>query len=186
MHNVCYREFPESTPKREIGDIVCKIVARSGDRYGTDKIHFFDDPICENVSAAHEYIKERDHEFYGGYAVRYYDFSNVKDPKKVAELEDKILKTMASKRAFAEAHSVKKQKAAFVGCPKCGSRLSRERMRGNDCPLCWTDLRSESTLKKLASYDERIKEYNSKIDQERLKNKKYAKVMWLVKFEYHS
>lgn len=186
MHNICYREFPEGTPKQKIVDTVLNIVARSGDGYGTDRIQFFDDPICDNESAAHEYINGFDRAFYGGYAVRYYDFSKVKDPKKVAELEDKILKTMANKRVFAEAHSVKNQKAAFIGCPKCGSKLSRERLRGNDCPLCCTDLRSESTLNRLASYDKRIDEYNRQIAQERLKEKKKAKVMWLVKFEYHS
>jgi hypothetical protein len=185
MHNVCYREFSDSTPQREIVDTVLNIVARSGDRYGTDRIKFFD-PICDNVSAAHEYIKEFDRDFYGGYAVRYYDFSKVKDPQKVEELEKKIRETLEKKKAFADAHSVKNQKAAFIGCPKCGSKLNRERMRGNDCPLCYSDLRSESTLNRLASYDKRIDEYNHKIDQERLKEKKKAKIMWLVKFEYHS
>lgn len=186
MHNICYREYPESISKREITDKVIAIVARSGDRYGTDRIKFCDDPICDNISAAQEYIREIDSAFYGGYAVRYYDFSKVKNPKKVDELEKKIQEILEKKKAFADAHSVKKQKAAFIGCPKCGSKLNRERLRGNDCPLCWNDLRSESTLNRLASYDNRIDEYKKQIKKERLKDKKKAAVMWLVKFEYHS
>lgn len=186
MHNIEYREFSESTPKQEIVDYVLKNVSRSGDGYGTSHIKFCSDVICDNISAAQAYINEIDHDFYGGYAVRYYDFSQVKDPKKVGELEQKVREIMAKKRAFAEAHSVKSQKAAFVGCPKCGSKLNRERLRGNDCPLCWTDMRAASTLERLASYDKRMDEYHRQIQQERLKNKKKARVMWLVKYEYHS
>lgn len=186
MHNVCYRDFPESTSRKEITDTICGIVARSGDGYGTDKIMFFVDPICDNENAAEEYIKKIDRDFYGGYAVRYYDFSGVKDSQKVKELEDKIVEIFAKKRAFADAHSVKNQKAAFVGCACCGSKLNRERLNNNRCPVCFDDLRSESTLNKLASYDSRIDECNRKIDQERLKNKKKAPIKWLVKFEYHS
>ena len=185
MHNICYREYPESTPKQKIVDEVLKIVSRSGDGYGTDRITFRD-VVCDNISAAQAYINDNDNAFYGGLAVKYYDFSNVKDNKKVDDLEKKIAETREKKSAFAVAHSVKSQKAAYIGCPKCGSKLSRERLRGNSCPLCSQELRAPSTLERLKSYDNRISEYEKQIAQERLKNKQKAKVMWLVKFEYHS
>lgn len=184
MHNICYREYPESTPKHEIVDKVLKIVSTSGDRYGTDRITFHD-VVCDNYSAAQAYINTKDNGFYDGHAVKYYDFSKVKDNKRVEDLEKKIAETRDKKRAFSDAHSVKSQKAAFIGCPKCGSKLSRERLRGNSCPLCSQDLRAPSTLERLKSYDNRISEYEKQIAQERLKNKKKARVMWLVKFEYH-
>lgn len=186
MHNICYREYPESTSKREITESVIRIVARSGDGYGTDSIKFCDDVICDNYGAAQTYLEAIDTAFYGGYAVRCYDFSKVKDPKKVGELEKKIAETLANKKAFAEAHSIKNQKAAFIGCPECGSKLNRERLHSNQCPLCYQELRSASTMERLASYDNRIAEYHEQIKQERLKNKKKAAVMWVVKFEYHS
>jgi hypothetical protein len=186
MHNGCYREFPENTPKQKMVDYVLEIVARSGDGYGTDRIKFFDDPICDNSEAAQKFIEERDRDFYGGYAVRYYDFSKVKDNKKVEELRKKINETIAKENEFVAAHSVKNQKAVLIGCAGCGSKLSREHLRGNRCPLCHSDLRSASTLERIESYEKRIAGYQSQIDQEKLKDKKKANIMWLVKFEYHS
>ena len=185
MHNICYREYPENTPKQKIIDDVVKTVSRSGDGYGTDRITFRD-VVCDNISVAQTYINDNDNAFYGGLAVKYYDFSNVKNNKKVEELEKKISETLVKKNEFAVAHSVKSQKAAFIGCPRCGSKLSRERLYGNNCPLCGKELRAQSTLERLKGYDNRISEYKKQIAQEQLKNKKKAKVMWLVKFEYHS
>ena len=186
MHNICYREFHENTAKQKMVDTVLGIVARSGDRYGTDKIKFFDDPICDNSNAALDFIKQKDQDFYGGYAVRYYDFSQVKESKKVEELRKKIKDVAEKQREFAAAHSVKNQKAAFVGCSCCGSRLNRERLNNNRCPVCFEDLRSASVLEKIDGYSKRIEGYRSQIEQERMKDKKKAKIMWLVKFEYHS
>lgn len=184
MHNIRYREYPENTTKQKITDDVLRIVSSSGDGYGTDRIAF-SDVVCDNYDAAHTYIQKIDKGFYDGLAVKYYDFSKVKGTKKVDDLEKKIAETREKKSAFADAHSVKSQKAAFIGCPKCGSKLSRERLRGNSCPLCGMDLRAPSTLERLKSYDTRISEYEKQIAEERQKNKKKARIMWLVKFEYH-
>ena len=186
MHNICYREFEEKTPKQVMVETVRGIVARSGDGYGTDRIKFFDDPICDNSGAAQEFIAEKDKEFYGGYAVRYYDFSEVKDSKRVEELREKLRETNAKLNEFADAHSVKNQKAAFIGCACCGSKLSRVHLRNNRCPVCYDDLRSSSTLERIESYNKKIEGCQKQIHQERLKDKKKAKIMWLIKFEYHS
>lgn len=186
MHNIEYREYAENTPVREIIADVVSIVSRNGDGYGTDHLTFFDDVVCDNFSAAQEYIRSRDKDFYGGYAVRYYDFHNVKDSAKIEELRKKITETANKRNEFAKAHSVRSQKAAFIGCSVCGSKLNKDMLCTEKCPLCHEDLRSESTLARIEGYNKRIAEYRGKIEQERLKSKKQATVMWLVKFEWHS
>lgn len=184
-HCIMCEPLAESYSKREIVDLVINHVAHSGDRYGTDNVRFPTDKIFENREAAEQYINSIDKGWYDGIAVKYLDFSDVKDSSKTKDLQEKINEVAAKKKEYVAAHSVKAQKAAYIGCPECGSKLNKERLRGESCPLCSTDLRAASTLERIASFDNRINEYRKKIKAEKEKDKKKAKVMWLVKWEYH-
>lgn len=186
MHNIEYKTYPEKTSEAAINRDVVNYVRNHGDGYGTDFVSFPTSKVFDNYNAAHDCIESIDKGFYDGFAVKYYDFSKVKNTKKIDELEAKIKETQEKKKEYETAHSIKAQKAALIGCPECGSKLNRERMRGEKCPLCYTDLRSPTTLERLASFDSRVKDYRKKIEEERLKEKKKAEIKWLVKFEYHS
>ena len=101
------------------------------------------------------------------------------------KISDRISETAKKARAYAEEHSVKKLKAAFIGCPQCGSKLRREHLRSDFCPLCHTDLCSNTTLERLKRFRTVEEELREKLKQEQIKQKKLASVKWLVKFEYH-
>lgn len=186
MHNIMHFTFSEKKSATAIQNEVVDYVHSHGDRYGTDKVKFIDNRIFENADKARDYIESLANDWYQGYAVKFYDYSKVKNTKKIDELEAKIKETLDKKNEYVSAHSIKNFKASYVGCSKCGSKLSREYLKGNRCPLCGSDLRAESTLERIASFDKRINEYNAKIQQEKTKQKDKAEVKWLVKFEYHS
>lgn len=186
MHNIMYDVYAEKTTKQAITEKVSYDVRHSGDGYGTETVQFPTSNVFETYEAAQNYIESIDKDFYGGYAVKFYDFSKVKNTKKIDELEAKIRDTHTKRNEYEKVHSVKNQKAAFIGCSKCGSKLSREMLRSEKCPLCYTDLRANTTLERLSSFDSRVKEYRKKIDEERIKEKKKAEIKWLVKYEYHS
>lgn len=186
MHNIMYETYSEKTSEAAINRDVVNYVNSHGDRYGTDCVRFPTSKIFDNYNAARDYIESIDKGFYDGFGVKYYDFSKVKNTKKIDDLEAKIKETQVKKKEYETAHSIKAQKATLIGCPECGSKLNKERMRGERCPLCNTDLRSPTILERLASFDSRVKEYRKKIEEERLKEKKKAEIKWLVKFEYHS
>lgn len=186
MHNIIYNEYPEKYSENQIEKDVINTVHCSGDGYGTDRIAFKTFKVFENRQTARQYIESIDNDFYGGYAVKFYDFSNVKENKKMLDYRNKIEEIQAKRNEYIESHSIKKQKASYIGCSSCGSKLNKDRLRGEKCPLCYHDLRAVSTLERIASYDKRIEEYRSKIEEERQKDKKKAVVKWLVKFEYHS
>ena len=186
MHNIMYFIFSEKMSANAIEKKVFEFVHSNGDGCGTDRVKFVDYKIFENEEKARDYIKSLANDWYQGYAVKFYDYSKVKNTKKIDELEAKIKETLDKKNEYVSAHSIKNFKASYVGCSKCGSKLSREYLKGNRCPLCGSDLRAESTLERIASFDKRIKEYNAKIQQEKTKQKDKAEVKWLVKFEYHS
>ena len=184
-HMILHHTYPATRTLRSIADEVVDYVHHHGDGYGTDAIRMPTEKVFDSYDAAEEYIRSVDKGWYDGIAVKFLDFSDVKATSKVSELQEKIRETEQKKKEYIAAHSVKTQKAAYIGCPKCGSKLNREMLRGESCPLCRTDLRSATTLERIASFDNRIKEYSKKIGEERLKDKKKAKVTWLVKFEYH-
>lgn len=79
----------------------------------------------------------------------------------------------------------KNQKAAYIGCRSCGSKLNKDKLRGESCPLCYSDLRSATVLNRIDGFDKKKDELLSKIEIEQVKQKKKAEVKWLVGYEYH-
>ena len=184
-HAIQYHEYPATWSLQKVVDDVLDYVRHSGDRYGTDRLRTPTDTVFESRSDAEAFIDRVDRHDYDGIAVKFLDYSEVKDSKKITELRSKIAETVKKKDEYIKEHSVKNQKAAFIGCSSCLSKLNKEKLRGEHCPLCNTDLRSPSTLERIASFHKRVEEYSAKIEQEQKKEKSKAKVKWLVKFEYH-
>ena len=185
MHNIVYLDYNEDKDLKKITRDVLEYVNTSGDCYGTDRVTFLHETICSNRDEAIEYISDRDRDWYGGYAVKYYDFNNVSS-KRIDELEQRHVDTIKSKQEYIKKHAVTNRTAAYIGCPKCGSRLSKKYLHNDYCPLCRADLRPESTQERIKKYEAKEKEILQLIKAEKLKHKSKAKVKWLVKFEYHS
>lgn len=186
MHNINYWTYPEKTLGGTITNEVVKFVNSHGDRYGTDSVKFIDHTIFEDEEKAREYINTLSNGWYEGYAVKFYDYSKCKSTKKVDELKAKFNEIADKRREYITTHHVKDFKASYIGCSKCGSKISREYLRSDKCPVCGHDLRAESTLLRIASFDNRIHEYEARIKEETHKQKAKAEIKWLVKFEYHS
>lgn len=185
MHQIIFENFSEKTSISEINDYVKKYVNSHGDRYGTTRVNVLDNAICSNYEEAYDKINNAQNGFYEGWAVKFYDYSNITPTKRINELVDKKAETKQNKAAYIEAHSIHTFKANLIGCPKCGSKLKKDFLRTNYCPVCHSDLRSETTLETIKRYDARIEKYEKMITDEKMKQKKQAKIMWLVKFEYH-
>jgi len=184
-HAIMHHSYPATWTLKQVTDDVMEYVKHNGDRYGTDRVRVPTEQIFDTYQDAEEYIAKVDKHDYDGIAVKYLDFTGVEDSKKITEYRAKIAELVQKKNEYIKAHSVHAQKAAYIGCSCCGSKLNKDRLRGERCPLCCTDLRAASTLERIASFDTRVSEYDKKITQERLKQKKKAKIKWLVKFEYH-
>ena len=102
------------------------------------------------------------------------------------ELQRKLKDLQNARQKYRQEHSVHIFKAKYVGCEGCGSKLNKEHLVGEKCPLCRTDLRSKTTIEKLEWYDTKERQIISKIESEKEKQSKKAKVKWLIKIEYHS
>lgn len=147
------------------------------------------DKTFSNYDEARNYIDRIDSGNYDQIAVKYLVYSNIKPSTTLNTLLQRLDAESKKKTEYAKAHSVSAAKAAYIGCPNCGSRLKKELLRSEHCPLCRTDLRSDATINKLNELQEKINELNMKIAEERkkleAKNRKGAKEHWLVKIEFH-
>lgn len=186
MHNIGYIEKPENVNRSWVLDLICDEACREGDGYsGPLKWHDEIQPL-ENRAAAEEKLKQLDKGWYDDHAVRFYDYSDAKPTKRIDELQKRIAETRDKMRVYAKEHSVLTFKAEFIGCTGCGAKLPRKLLHSDYCPVCRHDMRSDTTLKKLEEYGKKIEQLADQIAEEKKKQPKAKKVMWLIKYEYHS
>lgn len=184
-HTVKFMYYPEQEDVRRIIADIRWRVSHQGDHSGTDIVRFPTNEVFDNEDAAMAYIKQHDRGNYDGIAVKFRDFSTVQDTIQIKKLRYKISTTLTKKDEYIHTHSVKTRKPIYISCPCCGSKLNKDRLSSNICPLCRTDLRSPSVLQKIKAFDEKIKDYETAIKKEQLKRKGEAEIQWLVKYEYH-
>lgn len=186
MHTICYwtvRDNPKDR-KNVVLDIQ-EYAKENGDGYHSHIVWHDNMRPFDTEEDAKKYLEDTYKE-YSDHAVPFLDYSDVKKRASAEKIEAQIQKLHEDKKAWADTHSVKTFKAQYVGCPDCGSKLSREHLKSEKCPLCHTDLRSKTTLEKLEWYDEKIKLAKKLLVEEIKKQKDKATVKWLIKFEFHS
>lgn len=184
MHNINYIDVQEKCNRKSILWDIQEVAKRDGDGYSGPLKWHDEVPPLKSYEEAEAWIKAHDKGWYDDHAVRYYDYSRLKDTKKIAELRRRQKEVYDKRIAYEKEHSVKKLKAKLITCPKCGSKLSREHLHSEKCPLCYADLRSKTTLDTIANYEKRRAEIGKQIIAEQHKGK--GEVRWLVKYEYHS
>ena len=186
MHNIHYITCNENVDRKEIIADIVHHAERDGDGYSSRFTWHDEIPPYESYEKASEAIKMLDRGWYDDHAVRYYDFSKAEKTKKISQYEEKISALMTAKSVYTKEHSVHSFQAKHIGCPKCGSKLNKDFLRGEQCPLCRGDLRSKTTLDKLKWYEQKVEELHKNIAIEKSKQKSKAVVKWLIKYEYHS
>lgn len=186
MHNIHYIVEAENVNRTKVMDRIVAHARRDGDGYASKMTWHECTPPLSSEDAAKKWIDEKDNGWYDDHAVRFYDYSNVKKSAKIEQYEKKIAELKQASKEYEKAHSVHSFKAQYIGCPKCGSKLNKDCFTGERCPLCHTELRSETTTSKLEWYKHQVLKLKVKIEEEQVKSKNKAKVMWLIKYEYHS
>lgn len=140
---------------------------------------------CEDYEDAQKYIEEHDKGWYDQLAVKYRNYSNVKETQSLKKLKQQESTLYKKIHDIENKIHYKDVKSSFVSCKKCGSKLATKYITSNYCPLCHKDLRPETTLKSIENYKKKIKDIQKKIKSEKIKQSKKAEIYWLVKIEYH-
>ena len=184
-HAIYKISVAENCNRESVMREISKRAEREGDGYWSS-MHWHDElPPFKNRKEAEEWIDAHDMRNYDDHAVRYYDHTQVSITPKIKELQEKHADLTLKIAAYEKEHSIKNLKATYIGCPKCGSKLARNLIRGEKCPLCGEDLRSKTTITTIAGYQGKRKEIAAKIDTEYKKQTAAKRICWLVKYEFH-
>ena len=154
----------------------------SGSYHGNMTIHNY---VCESREDAEDFIDRHDTGFYSDHAVQFKDKSVLKPTKQMETLSAKVDKMIAERRKYYEEHAVKTRKSEFVGCKKCGSKISVKHLRGDRCPVCGNDLRAEYIIERIKKYDKDITALEKQYVELHKKQQGKCPVRWLVKVEVH-
>lgn len=147
-----------------------------------------------NYQEAYDYIERYTQDkFYYDMAVRFYDNDSLPSNKKENQLKAKIQIETQVLKNYIFKNKLTNRKSAFFGCPTCGSRIARQYFENPkfperiivECPVCKTDLRSETVLKRIKALEEKLINLNKELTFEKCKRKKGAPIKWLVKIEVH-
>lgn len=186
-HSINYMTCKNDSISKKIAIAdICDEVAENNHESGLyhHNLTWHDDIVAGSEEEARRIIDELDKGWYDDHAVLF-KVSN-KPSKAMKDIDEKLSDVRRKFREFNEQSSVKNFTATYIGCKNCGSKLSREHLRGNDCPLCWKDLRSKTATDRLTRYKQKEVELLEKYHQAEIKNNKNSKnLMWLIKYEYH-
>lgn len=185
-HEIKYFVCSPTQSRASIMDEIQNYARRYGDGYASYVTWHDNVAPLDSYDDAKNFIEQRDNGNYSDHAVRYYDYSGIPETNKIKNIREQITDLSKARAEWIKSHSVKSQKAQYIGCHKCGSKLSKEHLRGESCPLCGTDLRSGYILEKIEWYNNKIRLCYDAIEAEKKKQKNKAKIMWLVKFEFHN
>ena len=67
---------------------------------------------------------------------------------------------------YRKAHSCNNFKSALIGCDQCGSKIAKEYIKNDECPVCGHDLRSQTTKDTIKRYENNIKDLKKQISNE--------------------
>lgn len=193
-HNVYHAIYRENVNKQSVQNEWDEVAAHEDWQEGCaglPKNIRWIDTVCMSKDDAYTFIQNHDSGSYDQIAVKFRELpqeisSSLKTrlEKQIADYENKIV-------AYDKEHSIQNQKAAFISCPKCSSKLSRVHLRNNGCPVCgMRDIRAEYISEQLKSYRAKIAKWKAELIDENKKltekNLKRSKIYWLVKVEFHT
>ena len=148
-------------------------------------MHIHDDIVCESYDDAMKKIDDLDRGWYDDHAVRYKDKDSLKPNKTMVDLKKRIEKNRRDSMEYSKEHSIKNRKSAYVGCTKCGSKISVEYLHGEECPVCGKDLRADYIIDRLNKYDKDWNDLRAKYRDAVKSRKEKCAVKWLIKVEVH-
>lgn len=185
-HCINYIVVDKDTSKQEV---LADIEAASAyDNHGYSNysggMKWHEDKVYADYAQAKEAICLMNNGWYDDHAVLFHDCENLENSV-TRRLAKQIEDAKEKMREYIAANHVTSRKSAFIGCPRCQSKLSRKHLRSDLCPVCRTDLRSATVLGRIQGYKDKIFEWEKKILDEKKKLGKTAPVKWLVKYEYH-
>lgn len=146
------------------------------------KIEWREDLIFNSYNQAREFVEEESRKkSYLQIAVLFKDAKITKAMEKKKEQADNVFKEWEDLR---KKDYFKDRKSKTVACSHCESRVNVKYVRFNKCPVCGTDLRSESVKERIENKRIKVNKLYDELNEMKESPKHYY-LKWLIKYEYH-
>lgn len=188
MHNVEYRIFKKDVNRgraqKELDDYVSHATWQEGGHGLSQNIRWYENKVYGSEDEAKDAIEKLDRGWYDQLAVLYEHCSNPKDAK-VIEMQNKRAKLFTDYLEKDRCLYAKTLKSNLIGCKHCGSKLAKDYLIHNYCPVCKAEMRPDHVLKSIEAAKNRFQRMDNQIN-EYIRKKGKKDVRWLVKIEYHT
>lgn len=192
-HEIRFASYPENCNPKEVAAEWDEIVRHEDYQEGASGLCHpirWIDKVLPTREEAVQYINSIDSGWYDNIAVKYRDFSHIKQPKEIEKFDERIQKAQIRYNNLDRKDHFENAKAAFISCPRCKSKIASEYLRWNRCPVCGADMRPKTVLDRLSSLEASIKKLQKEkaeaVKAFQAKKEKNAKIKWLVKVEFHT
>lgn len=193
-HNIRYETYPENCNKKKVQKEWDAFVAHADYQEGAkgldSQIRWIEETICDSYEEAERFIEAHDKGWYDSLAVRYRAYFKPAPNQRIAFLQNKVNELKQKYEERDRRLCFAKRTSAFISCPHCQSKLARQYLKFNYCPVCHADMRSKTELGILNNMSEQLKKRRTELNEEiKTYNKKrqdLAQIRWLVKIEYHT
>lgn len=189
MHNIEYYEYPENVNQKKVQMELDHHVAMEDYQEGCSglngDIRWLNRlGVAKDRDDAERLIKLNDRGWYDQLAVMFYHPIRTQANQRLKTLDER---ENNARQAYNAKNGVwaESLKAEFVGCRHCGSKLKRELIHTNICPVCRKDLRPDTTLAQVKAAELKWKKAQAEHNSYRIDHSK-KEVRWLVKIEYHT
>lgn len=122
---------------------------------------------------------------YNDFAIPFYESIKQEPTKQMQNIEKRLDKIIVDREEYEKKHSIKNLSSKLVTCKHCESKLAKDFLKRNNCPVCGKDLRSQYILDRIIKYDEDYKKLNKQLVEIKKKRNKKGPIKWLVKVEVH-
>ena len=178
MHNIEHFTYPEKVNKAKVQKDLDHYAAMEDWQEGCSglyhDIRWLDGRVYGSYEEAEDAIEELDRGNYDQLAVKYAEYYEPKDDKSI-ELAKKLLAAGDEYRKRDFAVYPQSVTSNCISCKKCGSKLAREYLRTNFCPVCKADMRPEYILKSIQAAKNKMERAEKEVsDYAKKKGKKDA------------
>lgn len=113
---------------------------------------------CKSLQSVEEWYNKSDGAFRRPYQkyIPFLDTDSLPNNKRLLTLEKRLQDEIAKRDAYRSAHNVQNLQAKYISCKRCGSKVNKDYIRNNICPVCRNNMLSDTVQKRLDAFNARI------------------------------
>lgn len=137
---------------------------------------------CKSLQSVVEWYNESYEAFHRPYQkyIPFLDTNSLPNNKRLLTLENRLQDEISKRDAYYNAHNVQNLQAKYISCKRCGSKVNKDYIRNNSCPVCRNNMLSDTVQKRLDAFNARIDGLRASIVAEKERRAAKAPTRYLV------